>query len=99
MKATTEQIKASENKSIILKMDFETVSAVYEELGITEKSLRSLVQIADTTEDEKLRASIYQWLIELRIPKPKQSLELDGGMEIVITERFTDEHTITEDTI
>jgi ferritin len=81
MKATTEQVRASENKKVLQKIDYEVMASIYDELKIIETSLRALVGIANTTKDERLKVSILQWLIEVKVPKPKQEVDVTSKGE------------------
>jgi len=87
MKATTAQVEASENKKIIMDFTFEDYALIAEKLDILEKSTVGLWEIAQNTEDEKFKASLYQWFVSSLIPKPVQKTDITSGgenMNIVI---------------
>ncbi len=79
MKATNEQIEKSRSKAIIQGHDYKTLTIVFDELEIVDKSVRNLWELAISTEDEKLKASIFQFFIELRVAKPKQEHDVTSG--------------------
>jgi hypothetical protein len=82
-KATTAQVEESENKGIIEKFSHQEYALITEELDILRKATLGLWKIAETTDDEKFRASIYQWFVSSLIPKPIQQTDVTSGGEKV----------------
>lgn len=78
-KATTAQVEESENKAIIEKFSHEEYALITDELDVLRNATIGLWEIAQTTKDEKFRASIYQWFVNSLIPKPVQKTDVTTG--------------------
>ena len=73
-KTTTEIKVKSQEKNILGNISYQDFSAVCKEYQVVEKAVKELVTIADDTfsTETKDRISIYKWLVEMNIGKPKQ---------------------------
>lgn len=69
--ATLETAK-SEDKKVIQNITYKDFVAVCQEYQVVEKSVQELLSIADDFNTEpKEKISIYKWLVEMVIGKPK----------------------------
>jgi len=61
------------DKQIIKAINFKDFLLICSELQIVQKATEELFYIANSiTTDDKIRVSIYKWIIEMAIGKPKQ---------------------------
>lgn len=73
--ATLETAK-SEDKKVIQNITYKDFVAVCQEYQVVEKSVQELLSIADDFNTEpREKISIYKWLVEMNIGKPKQITE------------------------
>lgn len=71
--STTEQTQSSKDKTILKSISYRDFSLICTEHRIVEKSINRLIELSediDTPIKEKI--SIYKWLVEMNIGKPKQ---------------------------
>ena len=76
MATKTEQNIKSENTNIIQGIAYETLSVVFDELNIVENAVRGLWELALTTDNEKLKADIFEYLIDKNVPNPTQRTDV-----------------------
>ena len=75
--SSTNQTQTSRDKGIIQSIGFKEFSAICDEYGVVEKATRSLLSIAETTTNERVKVDIYKWIVEMNIGKPKQMNDID----------------------
>lgn len=76
--STTEQVRASKNKSVIKDISFRDFSAICQEYQIIEKATRELLEMAQNSNTpDRIRVNIYKWIIEMNIGKPTQMNEIN----------------------
>ncbi len=76
-KTTTQQTAKSEDKKILQGITYKDFVAVCQEYQVVEKAVKELLYIADDFNTEpKDKISIYKWLVEMNIVKPKDIASL-----------------------
>ena len=91
IKENTKAIRISDNKNIIQSVDFEDFKFLCDGLEIVEQSLKNIWEIAmDPETDDKLRADIYKWLIEMNVGKARQSADITSKGEKITAGIFID---------
>lgn len=88
-KEITKVVEESENKGIQSGIDREFFILYCEEKEQLKKSMDDLMELRDTTEDDRIRADINKYIINQIIGSAKQSAEIEaGGVEIIVKSRI-----------
>lgn len=97
--ANTEVQRKSENKGIITGIDREFFRLYCEENEELQKSVEDLINLRNTTQDERIRVDINKYIISQLIGNPKQATEIEAGtgIEIIVKSGIIDDSK-TEDT-
>ena len=82
------------NKSVLMGVSYEDFKLVCEELNVVEDALRQLWAMALTTDDDKLRADIYKWLIEMNVGKARQNVDITSKGSKLTAGIFIDDENI-----
>jgi hypothetical protein len=84
-KEITKVVEESENKGIQSGIDREFFILYCEEKEQLKKSMDSLIDLAENSEDERIRADINKYIINQIIGSAKQSAEIEArGVEIIV---------------
>lgn len=83
-------VRASKSKEIIQTITYEDFKMVCDGIGVVEDSLKGLLKIVEESDDDKLRADIYKWLIEMNVGKAKQAVDMTSKGEKITAGIFVE---------
>ena len=92
-KEITKQVEERENKMIARGIDREFFRLYCEDNDELKKSMEDLINLRNTTEDDRIRVDINKYIISQLIGNPKQATEIEAGssIEIIVNSRTIDE--------
>ena len=92
-KEITKIVEESENKGIQSGIDREFFILYCEEKDQLKKSMDNLIDLADNSEDDRIRVDINKYIINQIIGNAKQATEIDsmGGVEIIVKSGILDD--------
>ena len=83
--ANTEVQRKSENKGVLAGIDREFFILYCEEKEQLKRSMDSLIDLAENSEDDRIKADINKYIINQIIGNAKQSAEIEArGVEIIV---------------